>query len=237
MSELRILSWNVRSLRDDADVLARLVRDSSPDVVAVQEAPRFLRWRSRRAALARRCGLLVATADRPGGLLVMTSLRAAVRATSFTALPKAPRRHQRVVVTATIALDGALWRVAVTHLSTVAAERRHHLPALWSAVSDNAAGGAPLVLAADVNEDPDGPVFTDLAARLQDCFAVGGSGPGFTSPARSPRRRIDAIFAAPSLSVVSCSVLDTPGVELASDHRPVLAVLRQPDGSAHQGRL
>src|SRR4051812_20005174 len=61
MAELRLLSYNVRSLRDDAVAVGAVIRACEPDVVAVQEAPRFLRWRSKRAAMARRCGMVVAT--------------------------------------------------------------------------------------------------------------------------------------------------------------------------------
>jgi endonuclease/exonuclease/phosphatase family metal-dependent hydrolase len=223
VSELRVLTWNVRSLRDDLDAIAAVVRECAPDVMAVQEAPRFARWRSKRAELARRCGLLVATADRPGGLVVLTTLRCQVTDTSFTLLPKAPKRHQRAVTTATVSLDGSTWCLASTHLSTDPTERQHHLPSLLAALPSD----VPLVLAGDVNEGPVGPVFRQLATRFQDCFAVAGSGDGATSPATEPVRRIDAIFADPAVTVVSCEAVNTPGVERASDHRPVLAVLRQ----------
>lgn len=223
MSELRVLSWNVRSLRDDIDAIAAVVRGCAPDVMAVQEAPRFARWRSKRAALARRCGMLVATADRPGGLVLFTTLRATVNQTSFALLPKTPRHHQRAVATATITLAGVPWCVASTHLSTEPTERQRQLPTLLAALP----GGAPRVLAGDINEGPAGPVFRSLAAMLQDCFAVAGDGDGSTSPAIEPRRRIDAIFADPAITVVSCEAVASPGVERASDHRPVLAVLRQ----------
>src|SRR5699024_10054257 len=115
-------------------------------------------------------------------------------------------------------------RVASTHLSTDAGERQRHLPALRSLLA--ADSSAPLVVGADVNEDPTGPVFEALAATYQDCFASAGVGDALTSPAVAPRRRIDAIFADSSLTVVSCEAVSTPGVETASDHRPVLAVLR-----------
>jgi endonuclease/exonuclease/phosphatase family metal-dependent hydrolase len=225
MSELRVLTWNVRSLRDDVDAIAAVVRECAPDVMAVQEAPRFARWRSKRAALARRCGLLVATADRPGGLVVFTTLRTQVDGTSFTLLPKTPRHHQRAVATASVTLDGASWCVASVHLSTDPTERQRQLPSLLAALPS----GAPLVVAGDVNEGPVGPVFRRLASRFQDCFVAAGAGDatGATSPSASPVRRIDAIFADPAVTVVSCQVVDTPGVERASDHRPVLAVLRQ----------
>lgn len=224
-AELRVMTYNVRSLRDDVDALGSVVQSCAPDVLLVQEAPRFLRWRSKRAALARRCGLVVATADRPGGLCIMTALRVDIFDTSFSLLPKTSGRHQRALVSATVAFGGVRWRVVSVHLSTDPAERQRHLPALWSALPSNAS--TPLIVGGDLNEEPSGPVFSELAGRLQDCFAVAGSGAGATSPALSPVRRLDAILAAPSLTVVSGETVGVAGVEAASDHRPVLAVLRQ----------
>jgi endonuclease/exonuclease/phosphatase family metal-dependent hydrolase len=223
--DLRVMTYNVRSLRDDADALAAVVRSCAPDVLLVQEAPRFLRWRSKRAALARRCGLVVATADRPGGLCIITALRADVVDTSFSLLPKTSGHHQRAIAGATVACAGAHWRLLSVHMSTDASERQRHVAALAPVLS--AESVAPLIVGGDINEDPGGPTYSALSAHGQDCFAVAGSGDGFTSPSASPTRRLDAIFASPSLSVVSCEVIDAPGVAAASDHRPVLAVLRQ----------
>ncbi|HEY2985649.1 MAG TPA: hypothetical protein VGJ38_15950, partial [Jatrophihabitantaceae bacterium] len=59
MPTLRLLCYNVRSLRDDEDAVARVIRGCEAHVVCVQEAPRFARWRSKNAALARRSGLVV----------------------------------------------------------------------------------------------------------------------------------------------------------------------------------
>lgn len=223
-SSLRVMAYNVRSLRDDVDALVDVVSAVQPDVVAVQEAPRFLRWRSKRAALARRCGLLVGTADRTGGLFIMTAMRVQVVGSTYTLLPKSPRLHHRAVVTADVVAGNAKWTVASVHFSLDPAQRRRHLPAVWSAL---ASAGGPLVVAGDINEEPDQPVFAELAHQMQDCFAIAGNGPAATSPAVAPRRRLDAIFAAPSLTVESCHVVDVPGVERASDHRPVVAVLRE----------
>jgi endonuclease/exonuclease/phosphatase family metal-dependent hydrolase len=223
--ELRVMTYNVRSLRDDAEAVGAIVRSCAPDVLLVQEAPRFLRWRSKRAALARQCGLVVATAERPGGLCIMTSLRMDVVTTSFTLLPKEPRRHQRAITSATLRSGGKQWRVMSTHFSTDAAERARHLPGIHAAL--DAATDAPTVVGVDANEDPTGAVFRDLTGRLQDSFAVAGTGDGLTSPASAPRRRLDAILVDATLTVVSCDVADGPEVAAASDHRPVVAVLRQ----------
>jgi hypothetical protein len=43
---VRVLGYNIRSMRDDEDALARVIRACAPDVVLVQEAPRFFRWRT-----------------------------------------------------------------------------------------------------------------------------------------------------------------------------------------------
>jgi endonuclease/exonuclease/phosphatase family metal-dependent hydrolase len=224
MGELRLLTYNIRDLRDDADAVSAVMRACRPDVVCVQEAPRFLRWRSKRAAIARRAGLVVATADRPAGLVILTSLRVQVRGTSFALLPKSSGLHQRAVCGAEVVVGGSAWRVASVHLSLDAHERAAHLPSLWSALSP---GAAPLVVAGDVNEEPDGPVWRELSSRLQDAWAAGGSGLGHTYSASRPHKRIDAVFADPRVNVVECrAVDDVPGVAGASDHLPELAVLR-----------
>jgi endonuclease/exonuclease/phosphatase family metal-dependent hydrolase len=232
VAELRLLSYNVRSLRDDADAVAQVIRACSADVVAVQEAPRFLRWRSKRAALARKSGLVVASAHRPGGLTLLVSLRVKVVDTSFALLPKTAKLHQRAVCAALLEVDGARWSVASVHLSLSDDERWQHMQPLWDAVRR---WDSPLVVAGDINEKPDGRVWKALAAELQDAYAVAPDGPGETySAKRVPNKRIDGIFVDPSATVVGCHAVHPGGVEglpaemltAASDHLPVLAVLR-----------
>jgi endonuclease/exonuclease/phosphatase family metal-dependent hydrolase len=226
MPELRLLSYNVRSLRDDAEAVAAVIRACDPDVVAVQEAPRFLRWRSKRAALARRSGLVVATANRPAGLMVMTSIRTKVLDTGFALLPKTPRLHQRAVCSALVELDRAQWSLSSIHLSLDDDERLRHVPPLLDAVRR---WDAPVVVAGDVNERArDGRVWAELATGLQDAYAVAPDGPSETYSARNPHKRIDGIFVDKRIQIVSCrAVHDVDGLDVASDHLPVLAVLRQ----------
>ncbi|MDQ1664772.1 MAG: hypothetical protein QOH75_803, partial [Actinomycetota bacterium] len=76
VTELRVLSYNVRGLRDDRAALADVVRSVDPDVVCVQEAPKYLRWRSKCASLAREWGLLyVAGGGSTGGTALFAHLR------------------------------------------------------------------------------------------------------------------------------------------------------------------
>ena len=222
---VRLMTYNIHGLRDDVDAVSEVIRACAPDIVCIQEAPRFLRWRSKRAAIARKAGLVVATADRTGGLMLMTSLRVQVLATSFRLLPKSPRLHQRAVCQAVFRVSDVDWTVADLHLSLDADERVAHLEPLWSALPAEPPG--PLVVAGDVNELPSGPVWAALADRYVDAWASAGSGDGHTYSARTPHKRIDGIFVSPDVEVLSCrSVDDVAGLTDASDHLPVLAELR-----------
>jgi hypothetical protein len=149
----------------DIDALPASVRAAEPDVVAVFGAPRHLRWRSKRAALARQCGLLVATADRPGGTYLMASMRAAVVAQSFALLPLSPGGRRRSVVSAVFDTNGVRWRLAAFRLGPDAGERASHAAAITAALfvpGDH----DPLVVAADLAEPVDGPLQAELRDRL-----------------------------------------------------------------------
>lgn len=224
MTEIRVLSYNVRALRDDAEAVSAVMRACAPDVVCVQEAPRFLRWRSKRAAIARKAGLVVATANRPAGLMILVSMRTQVVSTSFRLLSKSPSLHQRAVCAASVRVGGVLVDVASVHFSLDGDERQRHLPEVWSALPSRRSS---LVVAGDLNEGPDGPVWHELATELRDAWTVAGVGAGHTYSAASPHRRIDGVFAGAGFDVVECrAVDDVPGVAVASDHLPVLATLR-----------
>lgn len=224
MTDIRVLSYNIRALRDDADAVSAVMRACAPDVVCVQEAPRFLRWRSKRAAIARKAGLVVATADRPAGLMILVSMRTKVVSASFRLLSKSESLHQRAVCSAALRIGDVALDVATLHLSLDPAERGRHLAEIWAALPS---GHGSLVVGGDVNEGPHGPVWRELSARLTDAWASRGSGDGNTYSAQSPHKRIDGVFVGPAFEIVECrAVDDVPGVEKASDHLPVLAVLR-----------
>lgn len=218
---MRVLSYNVRSLRDDRDAVAAVVRQCRPDVVCVQEAPRFLRWRSKRAALARLSGMVVLAGERPAGLMVMCGLRVTPLRTGYVLLSKRPRLHQRAVCLAAVEIAGQRFTVASVHCSLDQDERRVHAAEILAAVRD---WPDPLILAGDINESADGPLWRALVdSGLQDAGAAANVP---TSTARAPRRRIDGIFVHPRLEVVSCEVPTPAEVTRASDHLPVLAEVR-----------
>jgi endonuclease/exonuclease/phosphatase family metal-dependent hydrolase len=224
--DVRVLSYNIRALRDDEDAVVRVVRRSEADVVCLQEVPRFLGWRATRDRLARRCGLTVAASRQIAGLAVFCGPRARVLAGEYHLLTRVPRLHRRALALAALEIDGVRLVAASTHLDLEDAPRLAHTGQVLSLLDRfRRAHRAPALLAGDLNEEPEGPVWRLLGGVLQDCYAVAPRGSGDTYSAASPHKRIDGIFADPAFQVTGCGVpSDVDGDQaLATDHCPVLA--------------
>ncbi|MFC0100085.1 endonuclease/exonuclease/phosphatase family protein [Micromonospora marina] len=223
---LRVLSYNIHSQRDDAAALAEVVRTAAPDVVIVQEGPRRFRWRQKCAALAESFGMVVAAGGLPSlGNVLLTSLRVRAVDTSCQRYPLTPGRHMRGAAYAQCRVGGVDVLLAGSHLSTDPAER----PAQAAAFKrELAASTLPVVAGADVNEGPDGPAWQTLAEGLTDTALAADRADRLTYSCADPRRRIDALFVDPRITVVDYDVVDTPAARRASDHFPVLVDLLLP---------
>ncbi|WP_406295829.1 endonuclease/exonuclease/phosphatase family protein [Embleya sp. NBC_00888] len=228
--EIRVMSYNVRSLRDDREALVRIVRHCAPDLLCVQEAPRFLRRRHAVARFARECGLVVITGGgTAAGPLLLGGLRVSVRRANDVLLPRTPGLHQRGMATAVVEAGGAEFAVASTHLSLDAAERLEQAELVLRRLAG--LGVEHRVLAGDFNESAGRPAWDRLAEELQDGYATAPNGSEFTSPRRDPGRRLDGVFVSQGIEVLGCGVPDDvtdADYTAASDHRPVLADLRVP---------
>lgn len=222
--ELRVVSYNLHSLKDDRGALIAVVRDLAPDVLLLQEAPRRFRWRPRCAALARAFGLVMAVGGMPGlGNLVLTDLRVAVTETWCLRFPLTPGRHLRGAALARCRVAGGSFLVAGSHLATDPVERPDQAGRLRTALTEAAAAepDQPPLVGADLNDEPGSATWSALVAGLVD---PGDGSPTF--PATGPRRRIDAVFVDPRVEVRGYQVVDTPAARRASDHLPVVADLR-----------
>ncbi|MFD3517304.1 endonuclease/exonuclease/phosphatase family protein [Streptomyces sp. NPDC058657] len=232
---VRVLSYNIRSMRDDRAALARVIRACAPDLVLVQEAPRFFRWRKKAAWLAAHSDLVVlgggATAAGP---LLLCALRATVERTEDVLLPRTPGLHQRGFATAVVRIGGARLGVLSCHLSLQEAERYEQAGLLLEQVAAMREAGVEHVIAGgDLNDRPEGRAFRRLAGELQDCWAVRPWGGEYTSVPADPFQRIDAVFATGGVEVLGCGVpvgLAEGDLRGATDHLPVLAVVRVPAG-------
>jgi endonuclease/exonuclease/phosphatase family metal-dependent hydrolase len=220
---LRVLSYNVRSLRDDAEAVARVIRAAQAHVVCLQEAPRLLRWRAKCAALSRRSGMVIVTGGRPAaGNLILSSLGVEVLARRDVLLGAGPGRHQRGAALAELRWHSRTFAVAGTHLDLEAGARQRHATELEQALIGFAPSGRPTIVAGDLNDEPGSPTWSTLSAGRVDAFGAVGAGTGYTFTAANPRRRIDGVFVSDQLPVVSATVIDSADVTAASDHRPVL---------------
>ena len=224
-ADFRLLSWNLHGLRDDRRALTRLVRELDPDVMCVQEGPKFLRWRAKAASLARDCGLLYVTGGgTSGGTTLLVNLRVDVERSAE--LPLSFYRFgwpDRGVAAAVVRRSGARLGVASLHLPLPQTERLAHVR---RALETLRAGGAEHQFAAgDLNERPGHDAWQELEREgLRDL----GPHTGPTFPARRPDRRIDGAFATGQVELLDYEVVDRPGVEVASDHRPLLVSVRVP---------
>lgn len=218
MQSLRLMTWNVRPLRDDQDALVRVVRRCAPDVLFVQEAPRFLRAQSKLAALARRTGLVVAGGGRPAaGVAILTSLRVDVDGRSDRKLSKSPRLHQRGLASARLTLGDRTFTGASVHLGLDASERERHAAEIRRLLGDGL-----WVVGGDFNEKSSGSSWRSLAAGHADPGADADL-PTFSSS--NPRGRIDTILVPDSWKTATVSPLEIvpeSDVVSATDHRPVI---------------
>jgi endonuclease/exonuclease/phosphatase family metal-dependent hydrolase len=241
---LRVASYNIRhgqgtdgqvDLQRTADVLRRM----SADVVALQEVDEAVR-RSGGVRQAERLGELLgmhhafgAFMDYGGGRygLGLLSRRpigpvASVRLTEGN--------EPRVALAAEIDQpDGTTLTVVVVHFDWVRADDFRFAQA-QEVASYLDALPAPYVVLGDFNDQP-GSRTIDLF-RQRALEATKPPEDRFTFPAGAPDREIDFIFAAPAAAwtVDSVAVIDEA---VASDHRPVFAVLRYLAGAARAPTL
>lgn len=224
--QLRVMTYNVRSLRDDGDAVARVIRAAAPHVVCLQEAPRFLRWQAKAASLARQAGLVTVTGGRPAsGNLILCAMGIDVLGSWDISLSAEPGLHQRGAAAALMSYRGQQFALAGTHLDLRSEPRVRHVAELDQALASVLPPGTPVIVAGDMNDTPGSPVWQALCAQRVDAAAAASDDPDVTFSAQSPRRRIDGVFVDPRFSVREVQVVDSPDVRLGSDHRPVVVDL------------
>ena len=119
---LRVLAGDLADV--GAAGLADLVRAVEPDVVLLRGGPRRLRWRTRCADLANRCGLVYAGGGEPAlGNVIFTTLGVAVREAWCVQYPLVPGRLMYGAALVRVRVGPTELVVAGTRLSPHAEER------------------------------------------------------------------------------------------------------------------
>lgn len=219
-STLRVVSYNLRGLKDDARAAATVIRALAPDVLLLQEVPRYPGSSLAIARLARACGLRWSGRTRlvsGTGLMTNPSLTATRSRDRRlrVGLRENPRSYSVVTVRTA---GGAEVTLASVHLSLVAEQRVVHARTVLAEIAADSPPDRPLVIGGDLNEDRDGTAWGTLAGQLREV-----SDERATFPAKNPRRRIDAIFARGHHAVAPGDPSLLTGMPLAeaTDHLPV----------------
>lgn len=219
---LRVASYNLRGLKDDGAAAAEIVRAIDPDVLLLQEVPRWPGSSYAITAFARECGLLWSGRN---AFVSQTSLMTSIRVDAKdnvdrrlkVGLRETPRNY---TVSWVRRADGLRATVVSVHLSLRGDQRVEHIKTVLAQLADDPLvdDDAPLIIGGDVNEGRDGAAWGTLAEQLTEV-----SDDAMTFPSRAPRVRIDAIFARGHSSVTpgDRSVLEGLDLAAATDHLPV----------------
>jgi endonuclease/exonuclease/phosphatase family metal-dependent hydrolase len=219
-------------MRDDTDALARVMHDVAADVAIIQEAPRFLRWRSKCAALARRAGMVQVAGGRTAGAnLILSTLAVEVLSTRDIAYTTERNLHRRGAALAALRLRGARFAVAGTHLDLIEAQRIRHLAELAEIAAAVVPSDVPLIVGGDINAVPGSATWHRLEQFGTDIWTAVGEGDGFSYPSFGPVRRIDALIADRRIKPLRVEVPDSPDIHVATDHRPLVAEFDVPESA------
>lgn len=215
---LRIASYNLRGLKDDATAAAAVVRAIAPDVLLLQELPRFPGSDYAITSFAREAGMLWSGRTRwLSGTGLMTGLRLLPTDSRDVKLQVGLRENPRSYTTARVrSPHGPDVTVTSIHLSLRDEQRVEHTRTLLAELG--AEDGGPVVVGGDINEGHTGAAWQTLTSVLE---SVSDDRP--TCPATRPQHCIDAIFSRGHSTVTPGDPHLLEGMPLAeaSDHLPV----------------
>lgn len=250
MSTIRVMTYNIhRGTGEDhrhaPERIAEVVAGLRPDIVALQEVDcGQLRpaLHDQAALIAERLGgsgpPFRIERERCGNAIISRFPMTLVQAGGL----RRPRRWR------TPARRGALWveitvaghtlQVLNTHLGLTPRDRLAQAKVLtgpeWLG---SPACRPPVILCGDFNAQPGSPVHRLLEERFVNAETLWPGGRvERTWPSRRPLLRIDHLFLSPGLAVAAIEVPADGAARIASDHLPLVAVLRLPQESPAGGR-
>lgn len=231
---LRVLSYNIQhgegaDGKFDLTRIAHVITAAKPDLVALQEVDRNTTRTGRvdqAAELAKRTGMNAEFAraiDFQGGAYGLAILsKFPLKDVKSHKLPGKPKQEGRIVLHATVEPNGIpAVTLLNTHLQHDDGETREMQVARVEELFGKIDG--PLILAGDLNATPDSKPIKVLAKNWSFATELGNRGL-LTYPSDAPKLQIDYVLFRPAgrFKVAEVKVIEE---KVASDHRPVLAVL------------
>lgn len=211
----------------DLERVAEVLRPLDADVITLQEIDRGVE-RSGGVDQARRLGELLGMTAHFGdfmpyqggeyGMAVLSRLP--VIGVTNHRLPDGDEPRSALEVRVEVGPEGRSASVVGVHLYRTPEERLAQATALDDALKD---AGHPVILAGDFNSRRGDRILRFLESA--DWFVLDKKGPADTFPSDAPAREIDFVMLRPAsaFEVVEHRVVDE---RVASDHRPLFAVLR-----------
>lgn len=223
---LRLMTYNIKNANGMDDVrsfqrIANVINNASPDVVAVQEVDSMTHRSGQKYVLgeiAERTQMhayFAPAIDYDGGKygVGLLTKQAPIR---LQTMPLPGREEARTLILA----EFEDYIYCCTHLSLTEEDRMKSLKVLKSFADESK---KPFFLAGDMNAEPESAFIKELQKEYQ--IISNPKQPTF--PAPEPKETIDYIASlkqnAAGFAVISARVLNEP---VASDHRPLLVVLR-----------
>ena len=235
---LRVLCYNIhfgQGMDGEYNVarLAEVIKKHKPDLVALQEIDVGVE-RSGREHQIRMLGKMTGMASRYGptqhyqgglygnGVLSrLPILDVAIHPLPYTEATKEKVTYPRACIAVTVrGPEGRPLRFISTHFQHNVSEDRLAEAKKINQLFAGKGGNIPTILAGDMNATPDSDPMKELHKHWTNAM---NDPPAPTAPSRKPRSRIDYILFRPAKSF---RLLETKVIaeEMASDHRPVLAV-------------
>ncbi|MET3697885.1 endonuclease/exonuclease/phosphatase family metal-dependent hydrolase [Bacillus oleivorans] len=234
--DVKVMSYNIHHAEGldrvlDLERIAKVIEDSSADIIGLQEVDNHWSERSnfedQAKWLAERLDMhytYAANLDNeplnPGeprrqyGTAVLSKYP--IIASKNYPLTKIGDTEQRGLLETVINVKGYHLNFYNTHLALTSAEREMQIKEIIEIASKT---NGPKVIVGDMNAVPDSIEMQSLFSHYKDAFA--DQNEAYTFPANQPNRTIDYIFTSNEIQTANAEVIST----IASDHLPITAEL------------
>lgn len=236
---IKLMTYNIhngvgRDNRYDLHRIEKVIRSEKPDIVALQEVDNRLsrsNFDNQSEYLAERLGLdylhcVTRTAERGEfGITILSAYPCIHNHRYDISHPsgKEPRYCLRVDVQVE---EGAVLHVFNCHLGLAARERRYQQRQMLSeAILLSRDIEDPVLLMGDFNDRPVKVVHNHLMLYFKDAYKSTGKRFGPTFRLGPIPLRLDYIYTSPEIHIIDSWVRNDPLTRVASDHRPLLALI------------